>query len=232
MSKSLVAPLCALMLLGCGEGLPSADGTVESVSAVEQSSDVPGTHGYEIELPIWNRSFVPSNWEAYSVPDLGWFIRSRSGPSPTTMNWGGGNALYNLLESHYPYLDSVLAQGTGYQVLGHVTGFFSNIQNGKVRGSVQFETSSGDLRPAVQDEVVLALQTFNGTTWLDHTTRSLPLAVFFYGEVEATLPPNIEVRFEIRMRQRPEWQRYVSFTAVRMFGAQCYVDFANAASCL
>ncbi|WP_338869560.1 hypothetical protein [Myxococcus stipitatus] len=230
--RHVVSLLCALSLLGCGEGLPSVDGATEPVSVVEQAADVPGTHGYEIELPIWNAAFVPSNWETYSPPDVGWLIRSRSGPSPATMDWGGGNALYNILESHLPYLDSVLAQGTGYQVLGHVTGFFSNIQNGKVRGSVQFETSPGALRPEVQDEVVLALQTFNGTTWTDAAVRSLPLAVFFYGEVEAILPPNIEVRFEIRMRQRPEWQRYVAFTAVRMFGAQCYPDFANAGSCL
>ncbi|WP_164020359.1 hypothetical protein [Pyxidicoccus trucidator] len=110
MSKSLVSPLCALLLLGCGEGLPSADGAAETVSVAAQaavcadcdttseSADVPGTHGYEIELPIWNPAFVPSNWEAYSLPDVGWFIRSKSGSSPTTMNWGGGNALYNIQE--------------------------------------------------------------------------------------------------------------------------------------
>ncbi|AGC46711.1 hypothetical protein MYSTI_05432 [Myxococcus stipitatus DSM 14675] len=244
MKKTFVSSLCALLWMGCGESPTPAETQAPTASTAEQAlpcadcdtglavADVPGTHGYEIELPIWQGNFVPPEWEVYCPETVGCLIRPLGGASVANMDWRGGNVLYNVQETHLPYLAAGLAQGNGYQVLGHVTGFFTNIQPGKVRGSVQFETSPGDLRPNVQDEVVLALQTHDGTAWTDAAIRNLPLSVFFYGEVEAQLSPNTPVRMEIRMRQRPDWPRSAYFTAVRLFGAQCYPDFSNNATCL
>ncbi|MFP2907339.1 hypothetical protein ACLESD_20290 [Pyxidicoccus sp. 3LFB2] len=247
MLKHLLSSSCALMLVGCGGALPSGGGqgaaTVETVAqaaacadcdTTTESADVPGTHGYEIELPIWNLAYVPADWEVYAPETIGPMIRPRSGAVVATMNWGGGNALYNIKETHMPHLDVRIEMGTGYQVIGHISGYFQNTQPGKVRGSLEMEmeTFSAYSPAHVTDDIVLALQTYNGVAWTDAAVRNMRLTEWYYGEVEALLPPNVDVRFEIRVRRRTDSRRYFAIVKSRMFGAQCYPDFANAGSCL
>jgi hypothetical protein len=133
-----------------------------------------------------------------------------------------------------PYLDNKIEMGSGHQVIGHVTGFYSNIQPGLVRGSIQMEmeTFSAYSPPSVTDDLQLALQVHDGTNWNDHTVKNMRLTEYFYGEVEGTLPPNVSVRFEIRVRRRADSPRLFGITHVRMFGAQCYPDFASASGCM
>jgi len=233
MTKHFFSALGAALLLGCG-GVESPPGgeRLSPFATVEQAMDVPGTHGYEIELPIWNFSYVPPEWETYNPETVGWLIRNRSGASAATMDWRGGNALYGVMNSHLPYLEVVIGPGSGHQVIGHITGFLNNIQPGLVRGSVEMEMGPGGIRPEVNDDFVLALQVFNGTSWQDIATRSLRRDVFFYGEVAATVQPNVQVRFEIRMKRLPGENQYTAVTTARMFGAQCYPDFSNPGSCL
>lgn len=234
MTKHVLSSLCTLMLLGCGAGAQPDSGAPDTVSAVEQAADVPGTHGYEIELPIWNLDYVPPEWETYEIDTLGRFIQPLSGARTATMDWRGGNATYNIIRSHTPNLDTLIEAGSGYEVVSHVTGFFSNTQPGLVRGSIYMEMESyvAHAPPDVYDTIQLALQVHDASGWHDAVVRNMYLTEYYYGEVEGTLPPNVPVRFEVRIRRATNSKRLIGIYHVRMFGAQCYPDFMNAGSCL
>jgi len=234
MPKCILSSLCTLMLLGCGAGAEPYSGSPDTASVVEQAAEVPGTHGYEIELPIWNLAYLPPEWEVYEVDTLGWFTQPRSGAATDTIDWRGGNALYGIRRTHMPTLDTTIEKGPGHQLIGHVTGFFSNIQPGLVRGSIymEMESFSAYSPPEIIDDLQLVLQVQDSMGWHDAVVKNMRLTEYFYGEVEGTLPPNVPVRLEVRVRRRADSKRSFAIYHVRMFGAQCYPDFVNASSCL
>lgn len=232
--KKIISLLCAVSLWGCGEGVPQPGVEAQdTLAAVEQNADVPGTHGYEINLPIGDKSYLPSDWN-WEDTDIGSFVSRKDGARTGSMNWGGGNALYEILTSRPPLIRSLIHTGNGYQVVGHVNGFFNNIQPGLVRGSAELMIEQ-DSQPVPQNyqDLVLALQVHDGTSWNDVTTKTLNTGWYLYfGEVEATVQPYVPVRLEIRALRSSTWEKYVYITKARMFGAQCYPDFANPGSCL
>ncbi|MFP2907337.1 hypothetical protein ACLESD_20280 [Pyxidicoccus sp. 3LFB2] len=244
--RQAVSLLCALSLLGCGEGLPQAE--AQAAGAVEQSigcvdcerspdsADAPGTHGYEIVLPVGDQALLPAAWRWEDRTEVGSFVWLRSGASDGTMDWGGGSALYHVgSPSRPPLIRTHVAPGTGYAVLGHISGYFSNIQAGLVRGSVELapEQDSQPV-PTSSDFVELALQAHNGALWQDVATRRVYTSGWglVFAELQATVQPNQPVRFEIRGWRDSTWHRFVYITKARMFGAQCYVDFSNPTGCL
>jgi hypothetical protein len=233
--KKIIFLLCAVSLWGCGEGLPPSDSEVQGTLAALEQADVPGTHGYEINLPLEDRNYLPSEWYWVDVLEIGSLVFRHDSAGRGSMNWGGGNMLYNIISpSRPPRLRALIYTGSGYQVVGHITGFFNNIQPGLVRGSAELMIEQ-DSQPMPQNyqDLELALQVYNGTSWNDVTTRTLYTGVSpYFGEVEAVVQPYVPVRLEIRALRSSTYEKTVYFTKVRMFGAQCYPDFANPGDCL
>ena len=228
--------LGAGVLWGCGGEVPasSARASDEFLAVAQAANASSPTHGREIDLPIWNVNLLPSNWEAEEIETLGWFVKPRSGAQADTVDWNGGNALYNVLRSHMPVLDVRIEKGEGYQVIGRVTGYFTNIQPGLVRGSIymEMEAFSAYSPPSVTDDIQLVLQVEESTGWRDVQVKNMRLTESFYAEVESMLSPGVDVRFEVRARKRTASTRLFAVNHLRMFGAQCYPDFASPGNCL
>ncbi|MDC0713243.1 hypothetical protein POL68_32575 [Stigmatella sp. ncwal1] len=133
------------------------------------------------------------------------------------------------LEHALPASEQTVSRGSAYQVVGSIDGFFSHIQPGLVRGSVQLERDATD--PTTGD-VQLALRVHDGTAWVDQTVRDLRLTRPFYGEIELMLPAFQAVRFEVRVRQQPFAEQHLGVSFVRLFGAECVPDASTPGTCL
>ncbi|WNG24634.1 hypothetical protein F0U62_11805 [Cystobacter fuscus] len=133
------------------------------------------------------------------------------------------------VEHALPASEQTIGRGSGQQVVGSIEDYFSHIQPGLVRGSVQLELDAAD---TATGEVQLALQVHDGTAWVDQAVRDLSLTRPFYGEVEATLAPLQFVRFEVRVRQQPLTERNLRVSFARLFGAVCVPDFGNPGNCM
>ena len=135
MTKHILSSLCAMVLVGWG-GQPAQQ---------EQAANPPVVHGYEISLPLSDVQYLPSAWKSFPV-DTHWCIYYSDGGFQDVgpMNWGGGNTLYNVLSNSCIPGDLAIGINSGghYQTVGHLTGYFSHIEPGKVRGTVELSAGS------------------------------------------------------------------------------------------
>jgi hypothetical protein len=245
--KKIISLLYSVLVCGCGEGVYQPGFEIQGVLATEEQavvctacdidivqSSIPGTHGYEINLPVGDQDYLPPEWYWEST-EVGPLVYRQDNARTGLMDWGGGNALYNILSpSRPPFVCAPIYKGSGYQVVGHVTGLFSNIQPGMVRGSAELMIEE-DSQPVPQNyhDIELALQVYNGANWTDVATKTLYTGGSpYFGELEAMVQPGTQVRLEIRALRSSTWGKLIYISKVRMFGAQCYPDFANPGSCL
>lgn len=232
--KNIIRNLSVLSLLGSAAYGGSTGDDVEK--------GVPVVHGYEINLPLFRTDMLAPGWCVYDFGGWGKF-HPCDYSYRATMDWGGGNALFYVTEDSWYDPDDIygssiqtrLDQIDAFVPIAHVLGYYAHVEPGLVRGSIEMLVPNqwGFPTPA-QSEIILALQVEEPTGWRDVTTLG-PVSITNIRqmhEIEALVVPNQRVRFEVRARARSDHEMYYSLYKVRMFGAQCYVDFSNSSACL
>ncbi|MBM7112136.1 hypothetical protein [Archangium primigenium] len=204
---------------------------------------VPILHGYEINLPLLRMDMLPPGWMLMPVGYGDGHIWPISGDYRADMNWGGGNVVFNAIkDSWYDAHDfyhgrivTIVDPGTSYVPIAQVMGYYENVDPGLVRGSVEMIIpNQPDLPDPAQGQVVVALQVQTPTDWRDVATSSVIhiTNIRQMHEIEATIAPYQNVRFEVRVKAHPSNANKYMLWKVRMFGAECYPDFFNNAQCL
>jgi hypothetical protein len=164
---------------------------------------------------------------------------SRDPNAVATSDWGGGNALFNtsLVQckndpnsavdpANYALVKTGL--GSGDVVAAQVTGYVSTPSSAYVRGHVGFEDFDSS---AAGLPMTVELQVFENGAWKvvkSATNTGWGTEV----EVDAYVSGTSDVRLEVRIARNAMRERQVAFHSIRLFGAQCYPDFANPGSCV
>lgn len=251
-----MALFCLLAATACGappDGGPEEQAPLDTTlqelpcSTCEPVGDPPPpivVHGYEINLPLLRPDMMPAGWCYWALDQYGGKFAPCTGANRATMDWRGGNAVFNATYNswydsyslYYGRVDVRVDAVDGFVPIAQTLGYYQHPQDvpGLVRGSVELliPNQPGIPSPA-QSEVLLSLQRQDGATWVDLATSRISITnLRQMHELQALVLPNQNVRFQVSVKGRPDHQNTYFLWKVRMFGAQCYPDFANGGGCL
>ncbi|MFY1830982.1 hypothetical protein ACN47A_34040 [Myxococcus fulvus] len=200
-------------------------------------------HGYEIDLPLFKPALLPTGW-CYIDIGGGGHISPCNGAGTATMDWRGGNAVFHASRDswyddttfYYSRLVTRLPLTDGFVPIAQALGYYTHPENvpGLVRGSVELIVpNQWPLPGPLTSEIIIAIQVKENGVWVDKaTSRNAITNLRQMHEVQAAVQHNQEVRFEVRAKGRADHELQYILWKVRMFGAQCYPDFANGGACL
>ncbi|MBZ4414457.1 hypothetical protein K8640_40190 [Myxococcus sp. XM-1-1-1] len=200
-------------------------------------------HGYEIDLPLFRPSMLPAGW-CYVYVEGGGHIWPCNGAGKATMDWLGGNSVFHASRDswyqeevfYYSRLMTQLPATDGFVPMAQTMGYYSHPQDlpGLVRGSVELLVpNQWPLPGAATSEITLALQVQENGVWVNKATSHIAITnLRQMHELQAVVYPNQEVRFVVSGKARADHEMRYLLWKVRMFGAQCYPDFANGGACL
>jgi hypothetical protein len=182
-----------------------------------------------------------------------YFVMSPASYESASISWLDGTALYSVGDITCPYpgvsdaslgaevsnargpdgTSSTSQQKAAGVPVARITGFVNHIDNALVRGTVKLRKTTTPAWTRYQKVQLVIQVAGDDEAWTDvEVVDVLPGTAPATYEVETVVPPNSDVRFEVRILSPDAKTIYLVLQDVRLFGAQCYPDASQPGVCL